>query len=284
MSSPPAPRPAMSLLGHDITPYVQLTRVQKYGGVLLIFWPFVIINIHSGAGCIWNDILDRDFDRQVERTKSRPLASGVVKVQGALIFLSVHLILLVAMLYPLNKFARKIGLLTIFFFPGLYPLMKRVTYWPQAWLGFAMNMGIPLTWAAISGACPRSASVFFAGAWAWSIWYDTIYACQDKKDDVNVGIKSTAVLFDQYTRQILALFGATILGCFAMAGYLSHLHWAYYAVTIVGALAHLTWQLKTVDLDSPKSCWKMFAANAYSFGSVVYSGLLVEYLCSAYAL
>lgn len=145
-----------------------------------------------------------------------------------------------------------------------------------------MNMGIPLTWAAISGAFPRSASVFFAGAWAWSIWYgeymckcllvaqkltftiDTIYACQDKKDDVNVGIKSTAVLFDQYTRQILALFGATILGCFAMAGYLSHLHWAYYAVTVVGALAHLVWQLKTVDLDNPKSCWKMVSLSTMS--------------------
>jgi UbiA prenyltransferase family len=97
-----------------------------------------------------------------------------------------------------------------------------------------------------------------------TVTIDTIYACQDKKDDVNVGIKSTAVLFDQYTRQILALFGATILGCFAMAGYLSQLHWAYYAVTIVGAFTHLVWQLKTVDLDNPKSCWKMVSRSAMS--------------------
>ncbi|EAU82418.2 prenyltransferase [Coprinopsis cinerea okayama7 len=302
------PESTIVLLGHDIAPYVQLTRIQKYGGVLLLWWPFawsltiaattlnlsffefssgllysfVFANLLRSAGCIWNDILDRDFDRQVERTKNRPLASGRATVKGALVFLLMHLVFLVAMLHPLNQFARIVGFFAIFFFPGLYPLMKRITYWPQAWLGLTMNIGVPLTWAAISGECPTPALVFYAGTWAWCIWYDTIYACQDKKDDVNAGIKSTAVLFDSYTKVILAFFGMITFGCFSVAGYLNGSHWTYYVVTVLGGMAHFGWQWSKVDLDSPKSCWKMFTSNAFSFGYVIWTGLLIEYIMTAY--
>ncbi|KAG2014207.1 4-hydroxybenzoate polyprenyl transferase [Coprinopsis cinerea AmutBmut pab1-1] len=304
----PKSKQAIIYLCYDITPWVQLTRIQKYGGALLLFWPFawsltiaatalklplptylvylgycfVFANLLRSAGCIWNDILDRDLDRQVERTKNRPLASGAATVKGALVFLSIHLVFLVAMLEPLNTFARAVGLIAIFILPGLYPLMKRITYWPQAWLGLAMNAGVPLTWASLTGQCSSPDLVFFAGTWAWCIWYDTIYACQDKKDDVSAGIKSTAVLFDQYTKAILVFFGILTFGCFSAAGYLNGASYPYYFVTILGGITHFVWQLRGVNLDNPKSCWKMFASNAYSFGYIMWGGILIEYLMSVF--
>ncbi|EAU82425.2 4-hydroxybenzoate polyprenyl transferase [Coprinopsis cinerea okayama7 len=252
----PKSKQAIIYLCYDITPWVQLTRIQKYGGALLLFWPFawsltiaatalklplptylvylgysfVFANLLRSAGCIWNDILDRDLDRQV----------------------------------------------------GLYPLMKRITYWPQAWLGLAMNAGVPLTWASLTGQCSSPDLVFFAGTWAWCIWYDTIYACQDKKDDVSAGIKSTAVLFDQYTKAILVFFGILTFGCFSAAGYLNGASYPYYFVTILGGITHFVWQLRGVNLDNPKSCWKMFASNAYSFGYIMWGGILIEYLMSVF--
>jgi len=233
--------------------------------------------LHS-AGCVWNDILDREFDRQVERTKHRPIADGRVSVQGAFVFLAMHLVLLFALLWPLNTLAWKIGLITIFPLTGIYPLMKRVTYWPQAWLGVAINMISLVAWSALRARLHLASGALIIGLWCWTLYYDTIYACQDKRDDVQAGVKSTALLFGAHVKRVLAVFAGLLVTCLAVAGALNNQGIPYFILTVGGAAAHLTMQIRNLDVDDTKSCFEAFESNGFTLGEIVWSGLFVDYV------
>ncbi|KAI0040630.1 4-hydroxybenzoate polyprenyl transferase [Auriscalpium vulgare] len=278
--------------------------MHKFAGAMLIFWPLawgltmsarsvsmpvttyafnltyglVFATLLRSAGCIWNDILDRKFDRQVERTKHRPIADGRISVFGAVIFLFSHLVALVALMWPFNHLAWKIGLITVFPLPGIYPFMKRVTYWPQAWLGVAMNMVALLVCSVVQDQVTPAAVALLSACWSWTLYYDTIYACQDKRDDVKAGVKSTAILFGRHIKIVLAFFAVLLTASLAIAGHLNKQGPAFYALTVGGAALHLGNQLKKLDVDNVRSCLVIFNENGYMFGSIVWAGLFVDYL------
>src|SRR5262245_37465551 len=168
---------------------------------LLLF--FIGAFAMRGAGCTWNDIVDRDLDRQVERTRSRPIPSGQVTVTGAAVFLVVQALIGLSVLLQFNRFAVATGIASLAIV-AIYPFMKRITYWPQIALGFAFSWGALMGWAAAFGRLDFPAYLLYAGAIAWVIGYDTIYAHQDREDDALIGVKSTARLFGERTRPLLA--------------------------------------------------------------------------------
>ncbi|EIN08020.1 UbiA prenyltransferase [Punctularia strigosozonata HHB-11173 SS5] len=252
---------------------LELSRLQMYAGSMVAFWPF-------GTGCIWNDIVDRDFDRQVERTRHRPIADGRISVTGALIFLAVHIFILLGLVYHMNSLARTVGLMSLLFPPVVYPFMKRITYIPQAWLGIAINCGVPIACAQIANSVTPSCLILYAGTWSWTMWYDTIYACQDKRDDVKAGVKSTALLFGEHTKPVLAVFGSILISALLGCGILNASGFAYYTVSVVLAASLLAKELYQVDLDDPKSCWGTFHRNGLTFGAVVFNGILLDYVLS----
>ncbi|KAF8515551.1 UbiA prenyltransferase [Gautieria morchelliformis] len=285
-----------------IDPWVELTRVKKFAGTMVLFWPFawsltmvsrsislpgtsyarLLAEGFVGAcllrgGCIWNDILDKDFDRKVERTKHRPVADGRITVSAALVFLLAHLCLLVRMIWFTAPMVWYLGLVSIFLLPGVYPLMKRITYWPQAWLGLAMNAGVPMAAAILTTNISSSIIILSVGSWAWTIWYDTIYACQDKTDDVQAGVKSTALLFGDWTKPVLSIFGTILMSCLATCGVLNRAGISYFIITVGGGTFLLVKELWQVDLDVPKSCWETFNRNGFTLGAVVWLGMALDY-------
>ncbi|KAF7292755.1 4-hydroxybenzoate polyprenyl transferase [Mycena indigotica] len=287
-------------------PWISLTRVKFYSGAMLVFWPYawsltmtartaqlpvdrffyllicgyIGAALSHSAGCVWNDILDRDFDRQVERTKKRPIASGKISVRAAVIFLWSHLAIMLWMVRDVNELAWRIALTTMFPLAGFYPLMKRITYWPQAWLGISMNAGVLMAWAFITGNIPTSAFVLMGGTWAWTIWYDTIYACQDKKDDVKAGVKSTALLFGNSIKLVLAFFASIMLSAIAIAGLLNHQALPFFSISVGAAALHLAAQLYKLDPNSPASCIAAFHQNGINLGGLIWAGFLVDYIWS----
>ncbi|EMS68680.1 4-hydroxybenzoate polyprenyltransferase, mitochondrial [Triticum urartu] len=226
-----------------------------------------------GAGCTVNDLLDRDIDNKttlqflrvgenalqtlvtvnVERTKSRPFASGALTPSQGVAFLGGQLLLGLGILLQLNNFSRVLGassLLLVF----SYPLMKRFTFWPQAYLGLTFNWGALLGWAAIRGSLdPAVILPLYTAGICWTLVYDTIYAHQDKEDDLKVGVKSTALRFGDSTKQWISAFGAASIGSLALSGYNAELAWPYYPLLTAGA-AHLAWQISTVDLSDRADC------------------------------
>ncbi|TRM64792.1 UbiA prenyltransferase family [Schizophyllum amplum] len=233
------------------------------------------------SGVIWNDIVDRDIDKHVERTKTRPLASGRLSLQTAFALLAVNLAILVAALWPLNKSTWNYGLIATFIYPGVYPLMKRVTYWPQAWLGLAMNVGIPMAWTAASHTVPASAVILAVGAWSWTMWYDTIYACQDKKDDAQVGVMSTALLFGGNIRPVLAVLAGGFSASLALAGAANAQGALYYVISVAGGAAYLLRLTTSVDVEDPKSCARVFYNNGVWLGALIFAGTLADYFAAA---
>jgi len=156
-------------------------------------------------------------------------------------------------------------------------LLKRVTYWPQAWLGFAMNFGFVTAWVSTTNTFNSPLLVTaMAGCWCWTMLYDTIYACQDIEDDVKMGVRSTAILFGSYIRPLLIACGITCVILFCGAGMLNGQGPAFYVVSVGGSLLHLGWQWKTVDLTSPQSCWANFNSNG-QLGWIVWLGLVIDY-------
>ncbi|KAK4053861.1 Para-hydroxybenzoate--polyprenyltransferase, mitochondrial precursor (PHB:polyprenyltransferase) [Microbotryomycetes sp. JL201] len=219
---------------------------------------------------------DRDIDKKVERTKLRPLASGEITPFKALTFLGVQLSVGLAVLTQLNWYSIALGASSLSLVV-LYPLMKRITYWPQFVLGLAFNWGALLGSSAVLGATDwKVALPLYAGSVAWTIVYDTIYAHQDKTDDVHAGVKSTALLFADKTRPILTSFSASFVSMLALAGYLNEQGLAFYLVSVGGAAAHLAWQLRTADLETRASCWKVFKSNR-DLGAIVFGGLALDY-------
>lgn len=231
-----------------------------------------------GAGCTINDLLDQDIDVKVERTKIRPIASGLLTPFQGLSFLGVQLLLGLGILLQLNNYSRILGassLLLVF----SYPLMKRLTFWPQAYLGLTFNWGALLGWSAVRGSLDPSVvfPLYISGV-CWTLVYDTIYAHQDKEDDLKVGVKSTALRFGDLTKEWLTGFGFLGLSSLAFSGYNAHLGWPYYACLAV-ASGQMAWQIYTVDLSNHADCQRKFVSNKW-FGALIFSGILFGRLAS----
>ncbi len=233
--------------------------------------------VMRGAGDVVNDIYDRDFDRRVARTADRPIASGVVPVRNALVFLSALLVVGLLILLQLNVFAVALGaasLLLVF----TYPLMKRVTYWPQAFLGLTFNWGALLGWAAVHGSLAPPALVLYAAGFFWTLGYDTIYAHQDKEDDVLVGVKSTALLLGSRSRVWIGAFYGVVAALLGLAGWLAGLGPWFYLGWAVGVV-HLGWQVRRLDVDRPAVCLDLFKSNR-DFGLIVLVAIVAGQLFS----
>ncbi|MCZ6496919.1 MAG: 4-hydroxybenzoate octaprenyltransferase [Alphaproteobacteria bacterium] len=237
--------------------------------------------VMRGAGCTYNDIVDRDIDAMVARTRVRPIPSGAVSVKGAWAFLGGQLVVGLAILYAFNAltFALGVASLALVF---TYPFMKRITYWPQAWLGLTFNWGALLGFAAVAGEIRAEAVLLYAGGFFWTLGYDTIYAHQDKADDLAVGVKSLALRLGAATVPWLVSFYAAAAALMAAAGTVAGLGWAYYPVLGL-ACAQLLWQANRVAIDDPRDCLAKFLSNRL-FGWLVLAALVAGQATRAAAL
>jgi 4-hydroxybenzoate polyprenyltransferase len=213
-----------------------------------------------GAGCTWNDVVDRKIDAQVERTRSRPLPAGEVKLRDALIWMVLQSLVGVALLFKLNKTAGGVALLSVALV-AIYPTMKRFTTWPQVVLGLAFNWGALVGYAAVTGTLSWATVALYWGGVAWTLVYDTIYAMQDARDDSIIGVKSTARHFGDKPRRWLSLFAAVTLLFWAVAGSLAALGPVYDGGLVLIAL-HFGWQIATLKSADPADCQRKFKSNA----------------------
>ena len=227
--------------------------------------------VMRGAGCCWNDIMDRDFDAKVARTTQRPIANGDLTVRQALLFMALLMLIGLAVLIPMGQAAAMVAIASLVLVV-IYPLMKRVTYWPQFFLGLAFNWGILVAWAAVTGGLGLPAALLYAAGIAWTLGYDTIYAHQDKEDDALIGVKSTALKFGTNTKPWLWGFYAVTLVLTAAAGATAGLVWPFYVLLALGAV-QLAWQVIDLDLDDPADCLAKFHSNRY-FGFILLAGFV----------
>ena len=238
---------------------------------LLLFLVGAIVM--RGAGSTWNDILDRDIDAKVERTRARPLPAGEIGVRAAFLFMGLLSLVGAAVLATFNSFSIGLGLASLAVV-AIYPLMKRVTFWPQAVLGLAFAWGALMGWAAVFGGLDLPALLLYAGAIAWTIAYDTIYALQDLRDDSIIGVRSTARLFGGRTRlavgsfQALAVLLVTLSVVFVRGNVFGFLGCAGFA-------AHLAWQTASIDIDDPAKALMLFRSN-WPAGLILFAGLLAN--------
>ena len=228
-----------------------------------------------GAGCTINDILDRDFDAKVARTRTRPIPSGQVSVRQAIVFLVAQMAVAFLILLQFNLPTIWLGVASLaLVFP--YPLMKRITWWPQLFLGLTFNWGALMGWTAVTGAFSPAAMVpavalYVAGIF-WTLGYDTIYAHQDKADDVLIGVKSTALRLGAASRRWIAgFYVATVVGIAAAAELAGLAFW--YAPILALAGLQLAWQVRRWDPDDPADCKRMFISNRL-FGLLVTAALI----------
>ena len=226
-----------------------------------------------GAGCTWNDIVDRDLDRSVERTRSRPIPSGQVSVFQAAIFLVLQSLVGLAVLLTFNVFTIALGIASLAIV-AVYPFMKRITYWPQIVLGLAFSWGALMGWAAFFGGLALPPLLLYAGAIAWVIGYDTIYAHQDREDDALIGIKSTALLFGERTKPMLALFYALAVVLIGAAGVTAGAG-AIFGLGLLAFAAHLAWQVVRLDIGDPDLCLAVFKSDRDA-GLILFAGLLAD--------
>ncbi|MEJ0063698.1 MAG: 4-hydroxybenzoate octaprenyltransferase [Alphaproteobacteria bacterium] len=225
-----------------------------------------------GAGCTINDILDRDIDARVDRTKSRPLPSGKITVWQAVAFLAFQALPAVMILAELPRLTIWLGMASLPLI-AIYPLMKRFTWWPQLVLGMIFNWGVLMGWAAATGSLSPAAYALYLGAVMWTMVYDTIYAHQDKEDDRLAGVKSTALLFGKWSRPILFGFAALSLGLLAAAGAIAGLGWGFYA-GLGGAAIFLLRHLRAWKIDDPADCLKRFRSSR-DFGLLVLAAIML---------
>src|SRR5580692_4640632 len=226
-----------------------------------------------GAGCTWNDIVDRDLDRAVERTRSRPIPSGQVSVAQAALFLIAQSLLGLLILLAFNAFTVGLGIASLAIV-AVYPFMKRITYWPQIVLGLAFSWGALMGWAAAFARLEPPALLLYAGAIAWVIGYDTIYAHQDREDDALIGIKSTALLFGERTKPMLGLFYGLAVILIGVAGLIAGAG-IVFAIGLLAFAAHLGWQIARVDVSDPDRCLALFKSNRDA-GLILFAGLLLD--------
>ena len=277
----------------NLRPYMRLSRADRPAGTWLLllpcFWSIGLATAHSGtgwtwltvwlvaacsmgaflmrgAGCTWNDFTDRHIDAKVSRTLSRPIPSGQVTPKQAILWMGMQALLAFLILLTFNATAILFGILSLL--PvAIYPFAKRFTWWPQVFLGIAFNWGAILCWVAVTGSLALPAVFLYLGGILWTLFYDTIYAHQDREDDALIGVKSTARLFDKDTPKWLFgfLIGSTVL--FSLAVILA-LGPTENPLSLIIGLAgvwgfgwHLTWQLRNLDIDDPDICHRLFGKN-----------------------
>lgn len=226
--------------------------------VLLVLFAIGAVAMR-GAGCTLNDIADRDYDGKVARTRTRPIPSGRVTVPQAIVFMLAQLAIGAAVLFGLNRISIALGLAVLLLI-GTYPFMKRITYWPQLFLGLNFNWGALLGWAAVTGRLGWPAVMLYAGGIFWTLGYDTIYAHQDKEDDARIGVKSSALALGAQTRPFLfAFYGAAVV-LWAAAGTAAGLGW-WFGIGLAAATVQLFWQAARVDIDKAGDCLDKFRSN-----------------------
>jgi len=228
-----------------------------------------------GAGCTWNDIVDRELDARVERTRSRPIPSGQVSVAHAVAFLILQTLVGLLVLLQFNRFAAGTGLASLAIV-AIYPFMKRFTYWPQIVLGLAFSWGALMGWAAAFGRLDPPALLLYAGAICWVIGYDTIYAHQDREDDALIGVKSTALLFGDRTKPMLAAFYGLAVILIGVAGLAAHSGFVF-AVGLTAFAVHLGWQIRRLDINDPDHCLMLFKSDRDA-GLILFAGLVLDAL------
>jgi len=286
--------PASSAVLERLSLYGRLTRLHRPIGTLLLLWPtywalwmasnglpetswIVIFGVGTllmrSAGCAVNDWADRDFDRHVARTKDRPLTSGAIRSREALAVAGVLALAAAGLLYWLNNAARGLALVAVAV-AVFYPFCKRFLPLPQAVLGIAFGMGIPMAFAAVQGSVPPTGWALFAANWFWTVAYDTEYAMADREDDLRIGIRTSAITFGHY--DIYAVFGCYVVAL-ALLGIVGQrqgygLAWVAGLVAAAGiAVRHMTW----VRNRDPAACLRAFHHNTW-FGFAVFSGLVVQ--------
>ena len=278
--------------------FIELTRLKKPIGYMLLFWPcvwgltlaydfserldlyfFYLLLFFLGsvlmrsAGCIVNDVLDRKFDKKVLRTKSRPIASGKISVFTALVYASILCLLALLVLINFNYF-------TIFLaFASMplaftYPLMKRYTYWPQLFLGITFNYGLLLAWISIQNEISIIAIVFYIGATFWTLGYDTIYGYQDINDDEIIGVKSTSIKFKNNPKKFILVCYLIFLISLILIGVLMNFKIFYYFFLIVTSFHLFFIQLKKLKVIDPNDCLKKFKSNNY-LGLIILVNILI---------
>ncbi|MEY3106385.1 MAG: hypothetical protein RIT35_551 [Pseudomonadota bacterium] len=281
----------MQIASQKILSLIKLIRITRPIGIWLLLWPCLwSIAAHSGLGqikvilififgsilmrssaCIINDLFDRDLDRQVTRTKHRPLCNGELQVKDALILLVLLLIIAFILLMQLNNYAIKLSLFATIAVI-LYPLMKRITYWPQLFLGLTNNLGALIASAAITGEITYLSMVLYLCGIFWTLGYDSIYAFQDLEDDMAAGVKSSAIKLQYHPKLYLGLFYLMQTILLITIGIMGHLSFSYYYI-ILFAILHLGWQIISLDITSVANCLTRFKSNQY-LGAIIFCALI----------
>ena len=282
----------------QINLFIELTRLKKPIGFMLLFWPcawgltlaydfsnnlnnyfFYLILFFLGsvlmrsAGCIVNDILDKDFDKKVSRTKNRPIASGKVSTKLGLAY--VVFLCLIALLVLLNfntlTIVLALGSMPLAF---SYPLMKRYTYWPQLFLGITFNYGLILGWVSIIGEISIASIVFYLGAIFWTLGYDTVYGFQDIKDDEIIGVKSTSIKFKKNPKKFLLLCYLSFISSLIILGFLMNFNYLFYIFLLIPITHLLFFQVYKINFKNPKNCFEIFKSNNF-LGLVMLINILI---------
>lgn len=264
-------------------PYLRMSRLDRPIGYQLLFWPcafglglvsvatdtafnwwhlvlfFIGAIAMRGAGCTFNDIVDRDIDDKVARTRSRPIPSGQVTVKQAAIWLAAQSLVGLAVLVQFNFFAILVGIASLVLV-AIYPFMKRVTYWPQLFLGLAFSWGALMAWATETGTLAWPAAILYLGCIAWTIGYDTIYALQDVEDDALIGVKSTARLAGEKVQSFVAVFYGLAALLWAVAAASIGAGWVFFVLFLIPA-GMLGWQVATIERTNGARSLMLFKSN-----------------------
>ena len=283
---------------NQINLFIELTRLKKPIGFMLLFWPcawgltlvydftenlynyfyFLILFflgsvLMRSAGCIVNDILDKEFDSKVFRTKNRPIASGKVSAMLAIVYSAVLCFLALVVLLNFNLFTiiLALGSMPLAF---TYPLMKRFTYWPQLFLGITFNYGLILGWTSINGQIDIAVILFYIGAIFWTLGYDTIYGYQDIKDDEIIGLKSTSIKFKGNAKKFLMICYSFLLIFFLIGGYFMNFNYIYFFLCIIPFIHLFFYQIKNFQINNPAKCLEIFKSNNL-FGLIILINILI---------
>ena len=278
--------------------FIELTRLKKPIGYMLLFWPCawgltLVYNFNDGlqiyfyylllfflgsvlmrsAGCIVNDILDRKYDKEVSRTKDRPIASGKISVKVGVFYALILCSLAFLVLINFNNLTIFLALASMPL-AFTYPLMKRFTYWPQLFLGITFNYGLLLGWTSISEKLDIIPLIFYVGAIFWTLGYDTIYGFQDIKDDEIIGVKSTSIKFKGSAKIFLILCYLFLTASLLIGGFLMSFNQLYFLFIIIPITHLFFYQIKNFDTQNPSSCLKVFKSNNY-LGIIVFCNILI---------
>ncbi len=279
--------------------FLDLIRIKKPIGIMLLFWPclwgltlgndfnennflylkyiiyFLLGSIFMrSAGCIVNDIFDRKYDILVERTKNRPIASGKISVKLALLYVFILCSFAFLILIQFNFITILLGLASMPF-AFSYPLMKRYTYWPQLFLGFTFNYGLIMAWFSIKSEFSYIPLIFYLGAIFWTLAYDTIYGYQDIKDDEIIGVKSTSIKFKKNPKLIIFICYLIFVFMQIISGVLMGFNYYYFVGIFIIALHLFLFQTKKLDVSNPEICLKKFKSNNF-LGFLIFINILLN--------